>query len=212
MNKLAEHLAQALCSLSPMDKADVIQYVLEDPEIKEVVVKILVNRLGNSPKSRNSEIGTAFIATSNNKEMGMLRRASYISQLKQQGILISQITRVSAKTPENLWVAIPFATERRPNRWFLGLPEKEVLERIDNCGLAIILLCQQQDNILDFVLPPSKVQEIATQLSKSQGQLKFNLKKLGNSYHLVIPHHPALDLSDYKGNLSIFQKSKARIT
>jgi hypothetical protein len=209
MNKVAEHLAQALCSLSKVDKEEVIRYVLQDPDVKEVLVALFIDSLGKP----HSELKiNAFPITENaltsgitsNKELGMRARENYVAHLQQYGIRIDQIDKVWAKTSTNSWVAIPFATERRANRWFLGLPEKEVIERVRNGELAIILLCQSvSGSLLDFVLPPSKVQEIATQLSKSQGQLKFNLKKLGNRYHLVIPNHSTVDVSDYKSKVSI---------
>jgi len=51
-----------------------------------------------------------------------------------------------------------------------------------------------------------KFQEIVNLLSKSKGQLKFNVKKVGNRYYLVLPRHGTLDLSDYNGSLYVLQK------
>jgi hypothetical protein len=205
MNKVAEHLAQALRSLSKAEKASVIRFLLDDPDVKEAVVKLFVDKLGEPHDERDSGSSIGPGITSN-KEMGMRVRESYISQLQHSGVKIDQVDRIWAKAYGNLWVAMPFATERRPNRWFLGLSESEVFERIRNGGLAIVLLCQSDmGDTLDFVLPPSKVKETASQLSKSQGQLKFNLKKVGNRYHLVIPNHGTVDVSDYRGNVSILQ-------
>ncbi|MBM3142295.1 MAG: hypothetical protein FJ005_04510 [Chloroflexi bacterium] len=210
MNKVAEHLAQALRSLSKADKTDVIRYLLEDPDVKEAVVKLFIDKLGKPHEGRNSG-GSISLGVTSNKEMGMRVRESYISRLQHSGVQIDQVDRIWAKAYSNLWVAIPFATERRPNRWFLGVPESEVFERIRNGGLAIVLLCQSDvGDTLDFVLPPSKVEEMASQLSKSRGQLKFNLKKVGNRYHLVIPDHGTVDVSDYRGNVSIFTKLNSR--
>lgn len=205
MNKVVEHLAQALLALSKSDKADIIQYLLDDPDIKEVVVKLLVDSLSNAHKVQNGDDRSGSDVISK-KEMGMRVRESYISRLQHSGVQIDQVDTIWAKAYGNLWVAMPFATERRLNRWFLGLPEMEVLKRIDDGGLAIVLLCQSRTgDILDFVLPPSKVKEMVYQLSKSQGQLKFNLKKARNRYHLVIPRHGTVDISDYKGKVSFLQ-------
>jgi len=207
MSEIAEHLAQAVCSLSKDDKAIVIQYVLEDPDVKKAVVELLIDRLGkrHNGVDGNSGEGGIICGITSNKELGMRARETYISQLQQNGVQISQVDRVWAKA-KNLWIAIPFATERRPNRWFLGLPESEVLERIHNGRLAVVLLCQTSlGSTLDFALPPSEVQEVVPHLSKSQSGLKFNLKKVGNRYHLVIPGHGTVDVSDYKGQVSIFQ-------
>ena len=96
--------------------------------------------------------------------------------------------------------------EWRPGRWFLGLPEDRVLERINKGGVVIVLLCQSASGSrLDFVIPGDTVQEIVPKLSKSAGQLKFNLKKVGNRYQLVMPGSSPLDVSDCTGMVSIFQ-------
>ncbi len=210
MNKVAEHLAQALRSLSKADKSDVIRYLLEDPDVKEAVVKLFIDKLGKPYEWRIS--GNSITSgVASNKEMGMRVRESYISKLQHSGVQIDQVDRIWAKANGNLWVAMPFATERRPNRWFLGLPESEVFERVRNGGLAIVLLCQSNmGDTLDFVLPPIKVEEMASQLSKSQGQLKFNLKKVGNRYQLVIPDRGTVDVSEYRGNASIFTELNSK--
>ena len=205
MNKVAEHLAQAICSLTKADKAKVIQYMLEDPDVKDAMVKLLVDSLGKSRAGQNygSDLG---LEITSSKELGMRVREGYISRLQQRGVRIEQVDRVQAKTPSDLWVAMPFAKEQRPNRWFLGLPEAEVTKRMNNGRMAIVLLCQSSTgDTLDFVLPQSKVREIVPHLSKSQGQLKFNLKKVGSRYHLVIPNKPTVDVSDYRGAVSILQ-------
>lgn len=205
MNKVAEHLAQAVCSLTKADKANFIQYMLEDPDVKDAMVKLLVDGLGKSREGQNfgNSLGLEIISS---KELGMRVREGYISQLQQCGVRIEQVDGVWAKTPTDLWVAIPFAKEQRPNRWFLGLTETKVIKRMSNGGTAIVLLCQlNTGDTLDFVLPQSKVQEIVPHLSKSQDQLKFNLKKVGSRYHLVIPSKPTVDVSDYRGAVSILQ-------
>jgi hypothetical protein len=211
MNKVAEHLAQALCSLSRDDKTQVIQYILLDPDVKKAVVELLIDRLGNTKKPPNfSTSSTQHTDLRNdivsNKELGMRVRGSYLSKLRQNGIPIDQINRVWAKTTSDLWVGTPFATERRLNRWFLGLPESEVFAHLHNRGLVVILLCQSRlDTLLDFVLPSNLVNKIAYQLSKSHGQLKFNLKKLGDRYQLVIPGHGTIDVSSYKSEFSVLK-------
>ena len=205
MNKVAEHLAQAVCSLTKADKTKVIQYMLEDPDVKDAMVKLLVDSLGKSRAGQNSGNSLVLEITSS-KELGMRVREWYISQLQQRGVRIEQVDRVWAKTPTDLWVAMPFAKEQRRNRWFLGVPETKVIKRMNNGGMAIVLLCQlNTGDTLDFVLPQSKVREIVPHLSKSQGQLKLNLKKVGSRYHLVIPNKPTVDVSDYRGAVTILQ-------
>lgn len=205
MNKVAEHLAEAVSSLTKADKAEVIQHILEDPEIKDIIARMLVDRLGESGRGDNFGGGLAFAVTSN-KERGRQVRDRYITHLEQAGIRIEQVKGMWAKTGGDLWAAMPFANEQRPNRWFLGLREADVAQRTSKGGVVVVLLCQSNtEGVQDFVLPQGKVEEIVPHLSRSQGQLKFNLKRVGSRYHLVIPGRPAVDVSDYSGAVSVLR-------
>ena len=211
MSAVVEGLVLAVRSLTKADKAKVIRQLLEDAEVREAMAELLIDKLvepvGNEKDEYRSRTHNGIYADLTSKERGRRVREGYVRESGERGIRIDQVDNVWAKTQSGLWVAIPFATERRPNRWFLGLPENEVLERIRNGGAAVVLLCQSAaGSILDFVLPPSKVQELVQTLSKSAGQLKFNVKKVGNRYHLVIPGRSPLDVSEYKGKLSILGK------
>jgi len=209
MSALAEHLAQALCSLPKPDKAKVIGELLEDADFREAAAKFLIEKLIEPRENQQVRYPhtSADKVTSKGigkKERGRKLRESYISELQQSGIQIYQTDSVWAKTANDLWVAIPTATmEWRPGRWFLGLPEDKVRERIHKGGVVVILLCQSAiGSRLDFVIPSGKVEEIVPKLSKSKGELKFNIKKVGNRYQLVIPRDNPVDVSDYKGDVS----------
>ncbi len=213
MSTVAEGLVLALRSLPKADKARVISHLWEDRESREAMTGLLIRRLlefqgnqnGEKPLSPANDNSVKTNLTS--KERGKRLREGYISELQQDGIQINQVDSVWAKTVGGLWVAIPTATmEWRPGRWFLGLPEDRVLERINKGGVVIVLLCQSASGSrLDFVIPGDTVQEIVPKLSKSAGQLKFNLKKVGNRYQLVMPGSSPLDVSDCTGMVSIFQ-------
>lgn len=210
MSTVAEGLILAVESLPKADKAKVIGHLLEDADIREAMVELLIDKLvepvGNQKNEYRSRPSNGLETAVTSKEKGRLLRERYVSELGKRGIQVNQVDNVWTKTPAGLWVAIPFATEQRPNRWFLGLPENKVLERIHTGGMALVLLCQSAGGItLDFVLPPSKVQEVVDMLSKSGGQLKFNMKKVGNRYYLIMPGRSPLDVSDYKGNLAVLQ-------
>ncbi len=201
---LVEGLVKAVRSLPKEDKAKVIIHFLEDNDVRE----FLSIRLFGSPKEQEpAEHGphpsnAPVIAAATPKEMAMRQRMQYVLELKKSGIQADQTSSVWAKTPSGLWLAIPFATERRPNRWFLGLPENELHQRIGQT--VVVLLCQSASgDVLDFVLPPTKVQEMVPKLSKSSGQLKFNLKKVGDRYMLVIPNDSPVDVSEFKGKVSV---------
>jgi len=213
MGGVAEHLAQALCSLSKLEKIGVINLLLGDAAFREVLSEFPIKKLIGLHDNQHvnySPISDS-IVTSRSKgkrERGKQLRQSYLAWLQQNGILIEPFDNVWAETPKGLWVAIPTATiESRPGRWFLGLPENRVFEKIKNGSIVIILLCQSATGSrLDFVIPPNVVSKVAAELSTSKGQLKFNVKKVGNRYYLVIPHNNGdVDISGYKGNISILR-------
>ncbi len=210
MSTVVEGLVLAVRSLPKVDKAKVIGHLLEDADVREAIAGLLIEGLINPVGSQESEhrslhgIGIETGVTS--REWAKQLRERYVSELGKNAIQLDQVESVWAKTPTGLWVAIPFSTERRPDRWFLGLPERDLLERMHNGGAVVVLLCQSKSGpILDFVIPPQKIKEIVPKLSKSAGQLKFNLKKVGQRYLLVMPGISPVDVSDYKGKVSILR-------
>jgi hypothetical protein len=212
MNEVIEYLVQALCSLTREEKVEVINRLLKDAGFREVLSEFPIKNLVGSQD--NQEVKYSFIPDSGvasrskgKKERGKQLRRNYISKLQQNGVLIKPFDNIWAETAKGLLVAIPTANmEWRPGRWFLGLPEAKVRERISKGGVVIILLCQSAEGSkLDFVIPPNIVETIVGKLSKSKGQLKFNVKTVGNRYYLVIPGVNDIDISDYRGGISILQ-------
>ena len=208
MNTVAEHLTRALRALPKTEKIKVIDVLLDDADFKEVTAKLITEKILGRRGNQEIKNNYRFDNRVTSKERGKQLRESYISELQGNGIRINLVDRIWAKTGSSLWVAIPTATtEWRPGRWFLGIPQGKLQDRIEGEGAAIILLCQSASMIrLDFVVPPKTVEKIVSKLSKSAGQLKFNIKTVGGRYYLVIPHDNALDISEYKGDLSLFQK------
>jgi hypothetical protein len=210
MDTIAKHLVQALCSLTKTEKVLVINMLLEDAEFREVLSELPIKKLIGSEDNRETRYFPTYDDTSaskgkGKKERGRKLRKSYISELQQKGILVEPFDHVWAETSIGWWVAIPTATmEWRPGRWFLGLSEDRVREKIEQGGVVIILLCQPESGLrLDFVLPPNIVKEIIDKLSKSKGELKFNVRKVGNRYILVIPDKNNIDITDFKGSIDI---------
>lgn len=138
------------------------------------------------------------------KGLGKLRREEYISELERQGLSVKLVNSVWGSLADGSWVAIPFAQEWRRDRWFLGLPEKDLREK---GRVFIVLLCQYPSgSTFDIVIPPDVVTSLIGRLSKSKGQVKFNLRKIRNRYLLVIPSSEPLDVSDYLRNRSLLGK------
>jgi len=208
MSKITEGLVLAIQSLPKADKAIAIGKLWEDPECQGAIVDLVIRRLLQSQGHRKVNYPSSYADSAGltAKERGKLSRENYVAALGKEGKPIEQVDGVWAKTAGGLWVAMPFATERKDNFWFLGLPENIVIERINEGGVAVVLLCQSRSgSTLDFVIPPDKIREILGSLSKSKGQLKFNLRKDDGRYLLVIPGRSPLDVSPFLGVVSTFE-------
>ena len=208
MSTVNEGLILVIRSLPEADKEVVISRLWEeDPVSKKVLVELVVKSLlqvrGHGEKVITTKQSHDVTKVLSSKERGKRMREKYVSELQKKGIRIQQVDSVWAKTIAGLWVGIPVATERRTNRWFLGLSENDVLVKIRQGGLVVVLLCQSEPGAtLDFVIATNMIQEVVGSLSKSKSQLKFNLKKVGDRYYLVLPGRDSVDVSQFLGRLS----------
>jgi hypothetical protein len=117
------------------------------------------------------------------------RRRELIGRLGAEGIELRELRGPIYRTPARTRVGIPFATERQPNRWFLGLPDGQFEQAI--------LLCEPNDgDVLAFSLDEGFCAQYRELLSRdARGQLKFNVSRRGQGqFVLNVPHHEPVDL------------------
>ncbi len=98
------------------------------------------------------------------------------------------------RTRSNSRVGIVTATEdpKKPNAWFLGIPDTQ----FD----SVVLRCQRTDGeVLDFVLPMTSMSGVWSRLSRSGGQVKFNVKGRDGTYQLQVPGASPLDIRPFLG-------------
>ena len=144
MSTVVDGLVLAVQSLPKSEKTRVINQLLADVDIREALAEALVDKLlepvGSADSHRSLRVTNRAAHDITARERGKRVRESYAATLGTKGIRVNHIDGVWAKTP-SLWLALPFATERKPNHWFLGLSEAELRERLDGEGAAVILLC-----------------------------------------------------------------------
>lgn len=171
-------------------KEDIDLNIGNNPVSNTIVIKTLKFHQPSYEKTTGSGI----------RESYNRHRDNYIAELHQGGIVINHVGNVWSKTGSGIWVAMPMATERVPNRWFLGIREDDILERNSRGEVTIVLLCVTEgDDMLDFVLPPLIVKGLLPKLSRSADGLKFNLKKTRTRYLLTLPKYSPVDLTEYRG-------------
>ena len=95
------------------------------------------------------------------------------------------------KTRSGSRLGIATAAETRPGHWFLGLPDTDL-----DC---VVLICEGHNERLDFVLPMTSISSAWPRLSRSAGQVKFNVDRRNGSYRLQVPRNAPIDIGPFVG-------------
>lgn len=103
------------------------------------------------------------------RELGEKMRSEFLSKREAEGVPLQLVKgRAIFRTRSGKRVGLAVATERQPNRWFLGLPA----DGFDHA----VLLCQREDGaVIDIPLPERFFEKYGRAMSVSKGQLKFNI-------------------------------------
>ncbi len=85
------------------------------------------------------------------------------------------------------------ATEAKGgNKWWLGIPDQQFS--------SIALLCQDGSTWLEFILPSAALTPVWPRLSRSAGEVKFNVKRENLRYVLTVPGYGPFDITRFLGN------------
>ncbi len=123
---------------------------------------------------------------------GEIARQQFVKAGKERGYSLKQASGVTYQTTMGKVVVLPSATEQRPDRWFLGIAD----ERPD----VVVLLCQKEEGaLLEFIIPSAMISKVWRDLSRSGGQVKFNVSRTGSDYWLVVPRQGKVRLNDCLG-------------
>jgi len=95
-------------------------------------------------------------------------------------------------------VGIAFATERQPDRWFLGLTKGSFEHAV--------LLCQSETlGILEICLPKDFFTKYGGRMSIHNGQMKFNVVRKGNTFNILVPDTDGVSASEFMGKYSLLR-------
>jgi len=153
---------------------------------------------GNRTKASRRPAISAAGSGPSRKDRGKQIREQYIARLQAEDIDVRIEDGVWGYLEvTKSWVAFPSATEGRLGRWWLGLGEEDISQK--QCAAIVLLCCHESGTITDIVLPLHAVDEIVPRLSQSKGHLKFNVRRTGNRWELMIPRVGPFDVSEYIG-------------
>ncbi len=124
------------------------------------------------------------------KQEGKNARSQWVDDLKGEDIrLVGYGKRY--QTVQGKDVGIAFANEK-DDRWFLGLKDEPT-------DIAV-LICKSKSDVYDFVLPIADMTQYWNALSRSNGQIKFNVRREGREFRLLIPGNAPLTITEYQSD------------
>lgn len=114
-----------------------------------------------------------------------LARERWEASCKSKGILLQPESRTTYRIHKGR-IAVPFANEKTPDKWFLGI--KEGMRKNSCPYFAIVCICRTlAEENLHFVLPISHIQPVWSSLSRSHGDVKLNIVREDAEFYLVVP-------------------------
>jgi hypothetical protein len=130
------------------------------------------------------------------KTLGSKIRAEWVEELRTERKITITGYGKRYRTVNNESVGIAFANElsKIPDRWFLGMPD----EPID----ITVFLCRSSNDITyDFIIPVADLGSDWELLSRSGRQVKFNVRREGEHFYLLIPRSEPFPIDKYLGNV-----------
>jgi hypothetical protein len=123
-------------------------------------------------------------------------REAFLQRLKGEGVhlqLIKGKTIYLTKSGQRVGIAV--ATERQPNRWFLGLP----IAGFDHA----VLLCQRDTgDVAEIRLPDRFFSKYGSFMSQSKNQVLFKIVQKNSEVSVQVPGTEGIPVSSFSSDYS----------
>ncbi|MGH7890304.1 MAG: hypothetical protein ACRENF_07105 [Thermodesulfobacteriota bacterium] len=130
--------------------------------------------------------------------IGRTIRMDFLQKVSENGIHLRHIRGSIYETQSGHKVGIAVAQERKPDRWFLGLP----LEGFDQ---AVLLCKRDTGDTVEICLPKNFFNEHGDNMSQSGGQMKFNIARRESGYAILVPGTDGVSASKFLGDYSLLK-------
>jgi hypothetical protein len=156
----------------------------------------LVSSMTTVPTSASDGTGVKIEVKAAPEEGGVEVRRSYMDAQAKLGKIWHSTSGIWVINSDGDQLALPFASERQPNRWWLGVTEAE-FSKAQNASIA--LLCQYYGGLAFAVELDSAVLANLTPRLKvaKNGQYMFNIKRVGPRFSLAIPGSEPFDVTEH---------------
>ncbi len=122
---------------------------------------------------------------------GRIRR-DFVERLSKLGRRLTQVRGQLYRNQLGEIVGIAYASEVKKDVWFLGLPEGEFQHAV--------LLCESAERIKAMCLSKDFLSEHGRKLSRSQGQVKFNVLRRAGRYYIALPGSDPVEITELVDN------------
>jgi hypothetical protein len=128
------------------------------------------------------------------KQIGKEERENFIREAETRGIILSKEKGQLYRDISNGLVGIAYASEceNTPNRWFLGLPNKEYR--------TIVLICRDEHlKTTYFIFPYTFCTQYQDKFGtdKKDEQIKFNVSVKNGIYTIKVPDSEPIIINEY---------------
>jgi hypothetical protein len=130
--------------------------------------------------------------------VGKTIRLDFLQKVSEKGLHLENIRGSIYQAQSGRKVGLAVATERKPDRWFLGLP----LKRFDD---AVLLCKPDSGDTIEICLSKKFFDEYGDKMSESSGQMKFNVARRGSGYSILVPGTDGINVSSFIGNYSLLK-------
>lgn len=169
-----------------------IEVLLERQERldKEVQALTTADPQSEPPVSYPPEQLSRSLSTDSPRQRGNKRRNEFVGICASKGFKLTPIKGALFKNTRSEIVGIAYASERKENGWFLGLPSK-------GFNHAVLLCENKNGGVFALCLPREFFQKYGDYLSKSKGQTKFNIRLRTGHRFLTIPEIGPIQVDEY---------------
>jgi hypothetical protein len=175
------------------------QLILEIAELHSKKVNARTPAAPEGSPWRPLENLTLHLGGKTPREYGREIREAFLERLAKGGIHLQPAKGSSIySTKSGQRVGIAVATERQPDRWFLGLP-------MGGFDHAVLLCRRDKGDIIEMLLPRTFFEQYGSRMSQSKGQVKFNIARRGTGYAVQVPGTEGVSVSGFSSDYSFLQ-------
>ena len=156
------------------------------------------------PRSTSAEV-TNPSARKQGLDAAKTAREEFVQTCNDRGMRLLSKKKTVVSTPSGALIALPFARELPdlPDKWFMAVDEGSIPSICPYTCVA--LLCQGEDGrFFTFIVPQKQIQQHWNQFSRNGGNVKFNIRRDGVNFTLLVPGDDPIRLNTYQdayGNL-----------